>query len=835
MLSNYEIEKQLGKGTYGVVYKVKKKDDNKIYVLKQISLIGLTSAQKAEVKQEAQVLSKIKSKYVVKYYDSFEEDGKLNIIMEYCDNGDLNDFIERQKLTKHLLRENIVWKIFLKITLGLADIHKLKILHRDLKSLNIFLKNDEDIRVGDLGVAKILNQTFFAKTFIGTPYYLSPEICEDKPYNDKSDVWALGCILYELCTYQHPFTAKSQGGLILKILNDNPKPINSYYSEDLRNLINLIFDKNLEKRPSCYDILKKKYVIDKAKALGIFEDIKNSFPDIEKADDNNDNKEKNKIIKNNLIKIKPVIIKSNKNEVKKRPASGFGLFGRKGMKQNLKFNEIGNNKKKNENEKVFGIEKNDNNIKKKGFINKHIKIVKRDKNNKNNIPTKPIRKKVVVSPKKKDKDKDRDRNLLFKEADFFDKKRQINKIILQDKNINNNNNNNNPDDKIIVNQKNIGDNLSILNTKNLNNLLNKNIDHSIFNQNIDNTNNIKNISDNKEKNNINLDSMYDTKDFNNIFNDKNQSIFNEVKNNNNDNNNIKINNDNKNEINNNITKNTDTNIDIRKFNYSIDSNKDSFMNKEINKEEEKEKDKKIINEAIEELKEENKNNSSVESDIYKTSQRDKYQPKNVEENNKKDLEIKKDEFKDSQSSLNFTEIINDFSANVETTINSNNNTKNDFKIIVNNEEDKKTNKILENIDNNKSISDDNNSESDNKDYFSDDDKYEENENEEEKIKEIDINNEKEDDEKNESKDELSELKKKIDNLKKEISKLLGEEKYNYIIDICSAGIEGTNQEVVDEIIENFIKENSTAENKEKIYEISLLFILECKYYKMQKK
>ena len=262
MLSNYEIEKQLGKGTYGVVYKVKKKDDNKIYVLKQISLIGLTSAQKAEVKQEAQVLSKIKSKYVVKYYDSFEEDGKLNIIMEYCDNGDLNDFIERKKLTKHLLHENIVWKIFLKITLGLADIHKLKILHRDLKSLNIFLKNDEDIRVGDLGVAKILNQTFFAKTFIGTPYYLSPEICEDKPYNDKSDVWALGCILYELCTYKHPFDAKSQGALILKIMRNIPEDINQYYSNELRNLIFLLLEKDSQKRPSCIEILKYDFVID---------------------------------------------------------------------------------------------------------------------------------------------------------------------------------------------------------------------------------------------------------------------------------------------------------------------------------------------------------------------------------------------------------------------------------------------------------------------------------------------------------------------------------------------------------------------------------------------
>ena len=375
MLRNYIIEKQLGKGTYGVVYKVKNKEDNQIYVLKQISLRGLSQKQKDEVKLEAQVLSKIKSQYVVKYYNSFEEEEKLNIIMEYCDSGDLNDFIERHKQTKYLLSENIVWKIFIKITLGLADIHKLNILHRDLKSLNIFLKKDEDIRVGDLGVAKILSQSnYFAKTFIGTPYYLSPEICEDKPYNDKSDVWALGCILYELCTYQHPFTARSQGGLILKILNDHPKPINNYYSKELSDLINLIFDKNYQKRPSCLDILKMKFVIEKAKSLGIYNDIKNSFPEIEKSFENNDNKEKNQKNNNNnnLIKIKPVIIKSNKNEPKKRPVSGYGLFGRKGINNKLKFNEIGNDKKKNENSKVLCIDKSENILKKKGFISKNI-------------------------------------------------------------------------------------------------------------------------------------------------------------------------------------------------------------------------------------------------------------------------------------------------------------------------------------------------------------------------------------------------------------------------------------------------------------------------------
>ena len=328
MLKNYTIIKELGKGTYGVVYKAKKNNDNNIYVIKQISLEGLNQSQKNEVKLESKILKSIQSKYVVKYYESFEEDNKLNIVMEFCECGDLNDFIEMQKKSKHLLKEDTIWKFFLKITLGLADIHKLKILHRDLKSLNIFLKQENDVRVGDLGVAKVLNNTFFAKTFIGTPYYLSPEICEDKPYNDKSDVWALGCILYELCTYKHPFTARSQGGLILKILNSYPEPIYHGYSEDLKNLINIIFDKDFEKRPSCLDILKMKFVIEKAKNLGIYNDIKNSFPEIEM----NPIKYKNniKVMNNkiNIVHIKPIIKDNNNNNInnKKKTCIRFGNF-----------------------------------------------------------------------------------------------------------------------------------------------------------------------------------------------------------------------------------------------------------------------------------------------------------------------------------------------------------------------------------------------------------------------------------------------------------------------------------------------------------------------------
>jgi NIMA (never in mitosis gene a)-related kinase len=145
-------------------------------------------------------------------------------------------------------------------------IHARKILHRDIKTINIFLNKDETIRIGDLGVAKALNQTAnFAHTVVGTPFYLSPELCEEKPYNHKSDIWSLGCVLYELCTLKHPFESNNQGALILKIVRGKYNPIPSTYTKDLSDLVDSCLMKDYKKRASVNDILKSPSVITRAK------------------------------------------------------------------------------------------------------------------------------------------------------------------------------------------------------------------------------------------------------------------------------------------------------------------------------------------------------------------------------------------------------------------------------------------------------------------------------------------------------------------------------------------------------------------------------------------
>ena len=156
------------------------------------------------------------------------------------------------------LEEKKIWKFFIEMCLGLRYLHQNKILHRDIKTTNMFLGKEDKIKVGDLGVAKLLNQTQnMAHTIVGTPYYLSPELCEEKPYNHKSDIWSLGCVLYELCTFRHPFEAKNQGSLIMKIVRGQYPAISTKYSEDLRDMVSSLLTKDYRKRPAIVDILAK--------------------------------------------------------------------------------------------------------------------------------------------------------------------------------------------------------------------------------------------------------------------------------------------------------------------------------------------------------------------------------------------------------------------------------------------------------------------------------------------------------------------------------------------------------------------------------------------------
>ena len=184
-------------------------ESKKVYVIKEVDTNGMSKRQSFEALEEINIMGMVDSPYIINYYDSFVTNNvKINIIMEFCEHGDLHLYLKKLSSKNRYLSENVIWKFFIQISLGMHHLHSQNILHRDLKTLNIFLTKDNQIRIGDLGVAKILQSAdHFVKSKVGTPYYLSPEVCEDRPYNSKSDIWSLGCVLYEMCSLKHPFEA----------------------------------------------------------------------------------------------------------------------------------------------------------------------------------------------------------------------------------------------------------------------------------------------------------------------------------------------------------------------------------------------------------------------------------------------------------------------------------------------------------------------------------------------------------------------------------------------------------------------------------------------------
>ena len=284
-LKDYKIIKLIGKGSFGEVYKVTK--DNKFYALKMYRISNemnnsnsLTQKEKNEnlksIENEIKILSQLDNPFIVKLYEVFSinpneeiynikdenqdnSDQIMCLVLELCENGDLNDKIKEKKHKNEIFSEKEILKYFYEILQGLYYLHKNRVLHRDLKTLNIFLTKDNHIKIGDFGVSKkLINNNIYAYTFVGTPYYLSPEICQNKAYDEKSDVWSLGVIIYELITLNKPFDSQSQMGLFMKILKGKPAPIiNSIKHSYSQKLINLVIENLLDKDPlTRYGILQ---------------------------------------------------------------------------------------------------------------------------------------------------------------------------------------------------------------------------------------------------------------------------------------------------------------------------------------------------------------------------------------------------------------------------------------------------------------------------------------------------------------------------------------------------------------------------------------------------
>ncbi|CAG5039912.1 unnamed protein product [Parnassius apollo] len=241
---NLKVIRTIGKGTYGNVYLCTTKEKKCLTIVKDIELNVKVQNHNKEIANEVKILSKMNHPNIIKFYNCYYPDNHVMICMEYATKGNLAEYIQ--------------------VLLGVNYIHNLDIIHRDLKAENILLtgKHGVIVKIGDFGISKMLASAKKTSTVIGTPYYLAPELCEGKPYDTKSDVWALGCLLYEMCTHKRAFDSESLVGLVKVITSGSVHPIDmTVYDRGVQDLIDLMLSIVPDKRPTIKELMGRSILL----------------------------------------------------------------------------------------------------------------------------------------------------------------------------------------------------------------------------------------------------------------------------------------------------------------------------------------------------------------------------------------------------------------------------------------------------------------------------------------------------------------------------------------------------------------------------------------------
>jgi len=241
---------------------VKRISDGEIYALKKVKMGKLSSKEKENALNEVRILASFMHPNIIAYKEAFFEDStsSLCIVMELADGGDLLGKVTELQKKGAYFEEKEIWQYFIQMVRGIKALHDLKILHRDLKSANIFWCKDGTIKLGDLNVSKVAKKGL-VYTQTGTPYYASPEVWKDQPYDGKSDIWSLGCVLYEITAFRPPFKAADMQGLYKSILKGDYPAIPRHFSSELSNMIKSLLQVRPSARPTCDQILSMQTVV----------------------------------------------------------------------------------------------------------------------------------------------------------------------------------------------------------------------------------------------------------------------------------------------------------------------------------------------------------------------------------------------------------------------------------------------------------------------------------------------------------------------------------------------------------------------------------------------
>ncbi|KAF8625587.1 hypothetical protein AX15_005296 [Amanita polypyramis BW_CC] len=278
----------IGNGSFGIIRKVRRRVDGMIFARKELNFERMNERDRKQIVAEVNILKDLQHEHIVRYIDRYvdRDAGILYILMEYCGGGDLSTVIKQAAKHNRPIPEDTVWNYFMQILLALQHCHhpnghvrssssssggvtaieggsegcrdrRVQILHRDLKPDNVFLDDNNTVKLGDFGLSKALAQASFANTYVGTPYYMSPELMQEKAYDSKSDIWSLGCLIYELCALKPPFhEAKTHAELSICIRNGRIPPLPRGYSQALSNVIKSMLSLNPAMRPSAAQLLQ---------------------------------------------------------------------------------------------------------------------------------------------------------------------------------------------------------------------------------------------------------------------------------------------------------------------------------------------------------------------------------------------------------------------------------------------------------------------------------------------------------------------------------------------------------------------------------------------------
>ncbi|KAF9260853.1 kinase-like protein [Marasmius fiardii PR-910] len=283
-LDQYDALDVIGNGSFGIIRKVRRKADGSIFARKELNFERMSERDRKQIVAEVNILKDLHHEHIVRYHDRYvdRDAGILYILMEYCGGGDLSTVIKQAQRHGRPIPEDTIWNYFMQILLALQHCHhpnghgrngssgtggfdsdstqtqrRAQILHRDIKPDNIFLDEHNIVKLGDFGLSKALPHTTFANTYVGTPYYMSPELMQEKAYDSKSDMWSLGCLIYELCALKPPFhEAKTHAELSILIRNGRIPPLPKGYSQSLGAVIKSMLNLNPAMRPSAAQLLQ---------------------------------------------------------------------------------------------------------------------------------------------------------------------------------------------------------------------------------------------------------------------------------------------------------------------------------------------------------------------------------------------------------------------------------------------------------------------------------------------------------------------------------------------------------------------------------------------------